>query len=130
MLDIVDIGTNTTIQRFSHAEPIDELQFSPSGDALLAVDRQGEILVWATATGELLGTFDRGQIVRAVVFGAEGRTIDVVSSDGSVLRRLWRPQDLISEINRRVTRPLTAEEWALASGGIPFIPLMEQSAKR
>jgi WD40 repeat protein len=125
-IDIVNIDSGTTLHRVSHAGVIDMLRFTPGADALVAVDRSGEVLVWSTATGELLGTFDRGPVVRAVGFAENGRTVEIAFGDGSVRPRRWRPHDLVAEISRRVTRAMSDAEWNRAAGAAHFLPLVEQ----
>jgi WD40 repeat protein len=125
-IDIVDVNTGRMLHRLSHAVTIDKLRFEPSGSALLAVDREGEILIWATATGELLVRYDRSAVVRAVTFAADGRTVDIVYENGSVRQNAWQPHDVVAEINRRITRRLTPEEWTRVAGSAAYLPLTAQ----
>lgn len=67
---------------------VDEVAFSPDGKNLAMASREGNLLLWDVATGQLLETLKgHSSAVSAVVFSPDGRTLASGSSDQTV--RLW-----------------------------------------
>jgi WD40 repeat protein len=69
--------------RLSPAAPVGALAFSPDGRLLLTGSRDGEVSLWRTETGELVGhPWRHRSAVMAAVFSGDGRRFATTDLDG------------------------------------------------
>lgn len=111
------LAVNTWWWRFQRFEATSDVQsaiLSPDGSLLAAARDGGVLQVWEIDSRRslmYLAGFDR---VETMAFSDDGSSLATVSRNarGLVLRRHpMRPNNLIAEICRRVTRNLTQDEW-------------------
>lgn len=90
-LVLVDVESGRTIRRIPHDGPVVNVAFSPSGKMIATTD--GTPRLWDTKTGAEIGHpfFGHKDIVTAVAFGADDRTLITSGADGTI--RSWDTSD-------------------------------------
>ncbi len=76
------------------AHPVSALAFSPEGEWLAAGRQEGQVQIWAVATGRSVAEFNQGEAVTALAFGpaagspTPGQLLAVGSRSGSL--KIWQ----------------------------------------
>ena len=126
---IWDISSRQSVARLIHDANVTAVAFSPDGEFLATVTESGIARIWSTSTyNEVVRVLHEGYL-RAVAFSLEGKyliTANGYKTQGpgeydtnrynSARRWLWRPEDLVAEACKRVTRNLTPNEWSQYTG--------------
>ena len=113
--DVIQIPLDPTDQS------VYSLAFSPDNKWLVAGIGMTE-RVWEISTGKEISRIEFSNIVHSVDFSPDGKWIASGSYDNTARIRLWRPEDLIAEVCKQLTRNLTQEEWKQYIGDEPYRP--------
>jgi WD40 repeat protein len=106
-----DVGTGLELIRFTHDSSVNAVAFSPDGTRIATASVDNTARVWEAATGRELARLTHDDWVNGISFAADGRSLATSSADWTA--RIWplRPEDLIAQARRRLTRNLTGIEW-------------------
>ena len=117
-LRVWDTADGKLKTRLRHEDDIEAVRRSPYGDEL-ATRSGGTIWIWNFMSGELLSRIAADAGFNDFRFSPDGRYLLTGGRDGGAVVWLWRNEDLRSESCRRLTRNLTADEWARYLGATP-----------
>jgi hypothetical protein len=114
-----DIATGEQTGDLRHeAGDVQSVALSPDGDHVLTSSDDRKARVWNLSSGALELVVSEVSADAGTRFDPTGKYLLVVrppagtgAYEGTAEMLLWRPQDLIDETCRRVTRNLTDEEW-------------------
>jgi WD40 repeat protein len=117
---IWDIATGLLISYKKHQDTIRAATFSADSAYVATASSDGTAAIWETETDRQLACLKHQGCVHACAFSPDGKYLATVSNDHRVCVWLWRPEDLILEANRHLTRNLSEEEWQLYIGNEPY----------
>jgi WD40 repeat protein len=101
-----------------HRETVTDLAFTPDGEGLISVDRDGIVNLWDVADRQLVTTFTGPTDgINALAVSADGRTLVVASEDDNVYRWSLDRREWIARACELATRNMTAVEWDLYGEG-------------
>lgn len=84
----------------------------------------GTVSVWDVVAGREISTVDYDGGVKSVTFSPDGKYIMLGTGNGLVTVLLYRPEDLVANTCKRITRNLTRQEWTEYTGdAIPYQPI-------
>lgn len=86
---------------------------SPDGRHM-ALGADNAVKIWSMISGEQIAHIRYDGEVQWLAFSPDSRHLAAASSDTTARLWLWRTCDLIEEVERRVGRKLTPEDWASA----------------
>ena len=75
-----------------HAQPIEEIEFSPDGKYLVTASDDGKAQLWNVEPFYRLGVLDDGEHIWDLDFSPDGQTIVTASKDGTV--KVWQTSSL------------------------------------
>ena len=111
---IWDAQTGEQIARLEHDFNvfwISAVSFSSNNHWVATVSNDGIARIWNSQTGKEIARLEYEENVTVVSFSSDNRWVATVSDDGSVRISWVSLKDLSSELCRRLTRNLTADEW-------------------
>jgi WD40 repeat protein len=101
-----------------HRETVTDLAFTPDGEGLISVDRDGIVNLWDVADRQLVTTFTGPTDgINALAVSADGRTLVVASEDDNVYRWSLDRREWIARACELATRNMTTVEWDLYGEG-------------
>jgi WD40 repeat protein len=107
--------------RVAHERPwATAVSFSADGERLATGGRDGTARVWDVATSDELVRIGHAGAVNDVALSPDGAWLATACEDGAARVFPLRPEDLIGEACRRLSRNLTEEEWRQYLGGEPY----------
>lgn len=112
--------TGKEISRMTHDGTVNDVAFSPDGKYAISGSQDGTARVWEVATGNEVARMPHDSPVTHVAFSPEGKYVASASADGEIRVWLWRVDDLIEEVCKRLPRNLTEEEWTQFLGERPY----------
>lgn len=115
-----DLATGSLISYKGHQDIVLAATFSPDGAYVATACRDGTAGIWETTTDRQLARLEHQSSVYACTFSPDGKYLITASDNHQIGIWLWRPDDLIREANRHLTRNLTKEEWQLYVGNEPY----------
>jgi len=100
-------------------QSVRKLVWTPDGQYLAAVG-SNVVHIWSVADGRLEISLEFPKFVVSFAFSSTENAAIGAMSEGSILKRLWRPQELEHEVCRRLIRNLTTDEWEKFFGSEPY----------
>jgi WD40 repeat protein len=101
-----------------HRETVTDLAFTPDGDGVISVDRDGVVNLWDVPDRQLVTTFTGPTDgINALAVSADGLTLVVASEDDNVYRWSLDRREWIERACELATRNMTAVEWELYGRG-------------
>jgi len=118
-LRVWDAAHGRLLARLPHEQDIYKLRRS-SQAGILATQSNGVIGIWNFVTGKLLGQYSDSEELTDFQLSRDGRHLLTGNRKGEISLALWRDEDLRLEACQRLTRNLSAEEWAHYLGAEPY----------
>jgi WD40 repeat protein len=120
-----DVEGLNQVGSISHDVGVTAVAFSPTGGCIATATSDGAAMIWNADTREKLaripdpiGATD-SHTRTAVTFNHDGTLVaTAMGSSGYVWT--WRPEDLVAEACRKLSRDLTVEEWPHYLGDEPY----------
>jgi WD40 repeat protein len=91
---LYDTATGKIVQSFAYSELLQYGAYAPDGaTAATAFGGREGVLLWDTATGQILRTFlsDAGDVIRAVVYSPDGKYLAAAAIPVRSICGTWRP---------------------------------------
>lgn len=110
-LEVRALGSGRRLARLTHPG-LDDVQFVPGSDHVVTCGDDGSVRVWHIGTGDEVARMQHPDRVFAIQVSPDGHTIASHCKDEQVRLWAWRVDDLAAEVERRVGRSLSAEEFA------------------
>lgn len=98
---------------------INGITFSPDGH-YAAGSYGSSLYFWDIKTREIISRLTFPASVDIFQFSPDGKRIIIGDGSGNVKISLWRPDDLVTEVCKRLTRNLTKAEWRQYFGNEPY----------
>jgi tetratricopeptide (TPR) repeat protein len=109
---IADPSEGKIVEKLEHEAAVSAVAFSPDGRHLATASADGIAHVWDVERAIRIARVEHDSSVHDVKFTSDSHHLITASADGTVRMWLWRPEDLVNEACARLSRNLTAEEWA------------------
>jgi WD40 repeat protein len=106
--------------RFQHESAVTAVAFNPDSRHIATASKDRSARVWEAPSGRALALIKRERPVTAITFSPDGRLLATAGEERTVRAWLWRLEDMLAEGCRRLTRNLTADEWAQAFPAEPY----------
>ena len=114
-----EVSSGRRVTTFAHQDSVTAVAFSPDGQLLATASSDNSAGVWEVLGGRQIVSLGHDEGVNDVAFSPDERYLATVSGNAARVW-LWRPEDLIAEAQRRLTRNLTEEEWRQYLGDEPY----------
>ncbi len=106
-----DLDRPRLVSSMLHPELVYSVAFNAAGTHLATGSADQNARIWEIASGREMARMAYDYRVFGVVFDAAGRQLAVRGVGPDLWLELWRPEDLLDEASKRVTRNLTRDEW-------------------
>jgi WD40 repeat protein len=115
-----EIASGRCLISLAHLRPVTAVVFNPISHLLATASRDSTARIWDITTGRCLAAFAHLRPLTGLTFSPDGRLLATSSEDWTAQIWPWRPEDLLSEAQARLTRNLTALEWQQYLGNEPY----------
>ncbi len=106
-----EVNSGRLVAYMAHAGAVRAAVFSHDGRWIATASDDQTVGIWETDTGQQRACLEHESCVSHVAFAPDDRYL-ATSSDGQTIQIwLWKPEDMIAEATRHLTRNLTLEEW-------------------
>ena len=111
VIHIWDTNTGVKIRDLVHEMPVTGIDIELGKDYLASASSDKSARIWDIHTGTEALRFQRAYDNVAIMFSPDGNYFTVADTGGAINSLIWRPEDLIEEACKSVTRNMTVEEW-------------------
>ncbi len=108
------------IAYFAHEDQVRDAVFSLDGTHLITASEDRTVRVWDLRRGTSVGRLPQDEAVEELRLSPDGCILATRTVTGEVSVWRWRPDDLASIAEERLTRNLSEEEWVQYLGEEPY----------
>ena len=117
---IWEATTGKKIAQMRHGGVLYSVAFSPDGEHVATASLDKTARIWEAMTGKQMARVDHDGSVYSIVFSPDGKYVATTCSAEPARVLYWRPADLVTLANSRLTRNLTYQEWLLYFANEPY----------